>query len=526
MSLIVPVVLGSLSATAWAADRDALRKAAPLPVIHAQGGNIMVGDGGFKTPRLEGELAAEIQTLEKALSSDPASAATLEKLADLYYEAGEKQKADKTYERASAAYRAQLQATPDRAPLLSGLGRALIGQSHYQEGEAALRQAVQVDPGAWRSWLDLGTALDCMAIRELTGGALGPAPTRDFGQLMRFFYEKQPGPEDFARAQRLLDESRACYDKVVAAAPQEPKPYVQRGSSYVFCRGTVQVGQAVARRAPPPQVAACFFPREALADFQRAAELSPQDYRAIGWAAYYDVISSLIAKQAAGAPPGTPLLPDATQKAVERARSQLESLARSEDRKTAAGASEVLGVLCVCGLNDDEAAVRYLRRSLEIEPRREQARDMLEGTLAKQGRAEELIAVSLERVRYKDTASSRYHLAKAFAVAGKFKQAEDEVRAALAKAPGDLTARVGLAALLLRRADNPEVLAEAGKQLQQAIASICKETPADLRRTCTVNAGVYLALSGDARARSALEHVLREDPQHEAAKAALKALDP
>jgi predicted Zn-dependent protease len=150
---------------------------------------------------------------------------------------------------------------------------------------------------------------------------------------------------------------------------------------------------------------------------------------------------------------------------------------------------------------------------------------MLEGTLAKSKRVDELIAVSSERVKLRDTAASRYNLAKAYALAGKFKETEDEVRTALAKEPGAQNLQVALAALLLRRAETPEVLAEAGKQLDQARAALGNNPPADLRWTYEVNRGIFLALSGDAQARVVLQGVLQQSPEHEAAKAALKALD-
>jgi tetratricopeptide (TPR) repeat protein len=109
-------------------------------------------------------------------------------------------------------------------------------------------------------------------------------------------------------------------------------------------------------------------------------------------------------------------------------------------------------------------------------------------------------------------------------------RAEEQVQAALKLAPGDFTADLALAVLLLKRNDEA-ALSQAGELLTQMgdgllfIAGMGESPSRQQWMDYTLIRGIYRALTGElAEARQDIDLVLRLDPNNEAAKEALEAL--
>jgi tetratricopeptide (TPR) repeat protein len=268
------------------------------------------------------------------------------------------------------------------------------------------------------------------------------------------------------------------------------------------------------------------FNPEALADFRKLAQLRPSDYRAIGLAAASQIVTAMLREPSLLPGSGGVLekLPEDLRRTIAADVGRLEELAQNPDRVVSAGSSETLGVVYLL-LGEDARSAEHFRRAVTLDPSRQKAWDMLQGLLFRADKYEDALAVSLERLKQRESVWSHFLVAQAYEYLNRFHEAEEQLRAALRLDEKDLLATLGLAALLLRRADNERVLAEADEFLGKGRHLMLEQATDGQRQDYQVTRGIYQALTGDtAAARVAFEAVLLDAPDHAMAKKALQAL--
>jgi tetratricopeptide (TPR) repeat protein len=513
-------------------NRERLRQAAKLPSLEVA---VNIGfDSRHRFKLLDdGPPGPEaIAVLRKALKGDASDAERYLQLARLYDDSRESDRAGEAARKAAELFRQRLKDRPQDGALLVGLGQALDEVDEDKEEEEVLRRAVKAAPGEARPWLALGSLLENRAVTVLFNDGKGGA---DLSLLLAMVLKAKPPEAKIAQGEKLLDEARDCFDRAVKAAPRDAECYTHRGVSRVF-QGMLRSAFRVVRGGQENPLADGMFCPEALDDLKTAAELGPADYRALGVAALWDTLSVKL---------GASLQPEkaeAWQRRAEKNRDylrgatdRLRPLAQEKDVGVAAGAAHVLATLEAFANNDVEAALKNVRRSVELQPTREPAWELLIGLLAKKGDPAELVAACRERLKHTDSPHNRVVLAKAYEQANRLDDAEREIRTALKQAPDDFLANLSLAALLLRRAADRDSLAQASKLLDKAEglleASQKEKRPSLLsgaaapRLDLDATRGIHAALTGNSQeARDLFQKVLKEDDNHKVAKPALEAL--
>jgi tetratricopeptide (TPR) repeat protein len=514
----VGIVLLSAPAFAQGPDPARLRAAVHLPTVTLVAGIGFNTEDGLVLPGDAQETAAEIAALEKALVHDASDAARHLRLAELYGKAKDQKRADAAGERAVRLYRQQVRARPDDGRPLAGLGLAFHQVGKKDEAEAALRRAVRLSAGDWSCQVALGRFLTAQAL-DTAVGRLG-----DRAQWMQILLTRKPSPEALARADRQFAEALTCYNKAVELAPREPEVWTRRAVArlvFGLFRGVILVAEGKAANAM-----ASLFNEEGLADLQELARLRPDDPKAVGLAALYEVLLFVVhnADKLNPADGVLQALPEKTRESVRAKIRRLEGLEQGQDARTAAGAAEILGVVCWVALRDPAGTEAHLRRALALNPDRDPVWDILTGWLGAAGRDQECLQVCLGRLKHHDSAYGRLLAAKACENLGQLDKAEEHVRLGLKQEPEDVRCAVALAALLLKR-DDARALEQAGRQLDRVGKLLQTSTVQDGRNDYLITRALYAALTGDApRARQLLCGVLRADKDNESAQKALAAV--
>lgn len=100
----------------------------------------------------EGRTEDAIRLYEKAIASDPSSAASASRrLAALYDKFGD-------FSKSAAIYEALVKASPKDADLLNDLGYSHYSRGDWANASATLARAVQIDPKHKKAWTNLGLA--------------------------------------------------------------------------------------------------------------------------------------------------------------------------------------------------------------------------------------------------------------------------------------------------------------------------------------------------------------------------------
>jgi tetratricopeptide (TPR) repeat protein len=516
-------VCAALPTAAQEVDQAKLRKAARLPKISLLGGVGFNSDTGFFLLGETRDVRPKIAALQKTLKGDATDAATYYRLGDLYDEAKEEKKAKDAYEQAVRLYRQRLKDDPDNGRLLAEFGAALLAVENDEEGETVLRKAARKAPGEATAWLELGRHLESRALYTLIGDPSGKGKHLGLAALLAIVLKGKLAAQFETRAAPIEAEARTCFDRAVAAAPKNPRCYVDRACFHT--RFGMMHAAFRASRGEDENLARAMYSEETLADLEQVAELSPDDYRAQGVVALYAVM--VAAGKAEDRSPKAILaaMPKKARQDFDKRVARLEKLTASPEREKAAGAEEVLALVCWLGKGDADLMQKHARRAVELNPAREQAWDALTIAAVIGGDAEETLRICQERVKKRDSARARFLLAKSLADKGDFDQAERELRQAVALDGSHYHAQLGLAAVLLRRAEKAAILEEAGKHLDLASRTLDDKASAEERDKHALLKGIHQGLSGERlAARQTLLKILDTDKDNRDAKAALAAL--
>ncbi len=521
-----------LQAATPTAGKERLRRLVHLPTVSVGIGVNFDSTHGFEMMSQQTDVNREIGEIKKELLGNGADAPRHFRLACLYAEVGDRNRAISELDRAIALYRQQDAAQSDNGKLLAGLGEALNAAGKTAEAERTLRQGIKVSPREWTCRVAFGRFLMRYSFGVLCGGegksdGLFAAPN----SLANLLASK-PSSARVEKARELAEESVEQFNEAVGLAPSEPEVYAGRAlclSGRAMLKAAIRI--ASGEESDPARFGTAPFSKEALPDLQQVARLRPKDHRAIGTAALFEVfcvevehgvpqLGSLIG----GA--GWRNMPDATRQSVRAAVGRLEEVGQSGDNLQAAGALEVLGAIQALVIQDLSGAEANLRRAVTLDPSRDTAWELLIGITATNRRFPELQALAETRLKAMDTPRNRLILAKAFDNLDQSDRCMAEAEAARRRFPNDFGCALAVAAAILKSEVgmlllNPvEALILRAEQLLGPAPS--REAMADL----LLIRGLFYGLSDQPDlARASLNRLLVLDKDNAEAKEALAALD-
>ncbi len=496
--------------------KEELRKLIKLPTIVFQSDWTFDAERGFELGSQAQDVRARIADLEAGLKDDTGDAQAEGELGELYQATGDSESAQKAWTLAAQSYRKRVEAQSDDGVLLAGFGLSLEGAGNTAEAESVLRRAVQVAPKEWRCRVALARFLDREARRSMIDNA-----------------DDKPAADDVSLAQSRMNEAGECLDRAVALAPKESEVWFRRGMHR--CARQMVLNQiriaGGGPDAPSDIFEDCFSP-ESLKDLQQASRLSPDDYELIATTALFEVYTIADGKGQVGMGALTwDVLPAQSQASLHGALVRLENLGQAGNPRTAAAALEALGILEGPVLHQPDRCMATMRQALVLAPSREHAWEVLMATLARTGRYDELLTVCEEQVRMTNSARTHLLLAKAHEKLKQWGDAEAEARAAAMDNPGDFTADLSLAALLLKHSgDDASALADADDWLRRAEIAL-GNTPPLLRSReqvieLTLMRGIYFALTDEMdTARKFVKTVIERDRDNKLAQEILSAMD-
>jgi tetratricopeptide (TPR) repeat protein len=172
-----------------------------------------------------------------------------------------------------------------------------------------------------------------------------------------------------------------------------------------------------------------------------------------------------------------------------------------------------------------DKGIEYARLAATLQPKADDAWDLLDHALCKKGCAE-AAEISARRLRANPTARNHYLLAEEQFSKKNFIEAEKELRAGLKLDPGHVYCQMGLAAVLLRKSTHKDNLAEAQTHLKAAADTLRRKEPSEpLLLDLGVLQALCHALSGEyAHSRFGFYYVLEHDAENTVALMALKIL--
>lgn len=524
------LLLMALTAPAATPDvgKEKLRKLAKLPSIALETGWKFDRERGFIIEPTKAQKAAAIAEARKSLQGDNSDAGRFFRLGQLCRENKEEANAGAAFSQAVELYRQRAAAQPGDGLLLAELGKALAAAGQFEESQSVLRESARLAPKEWKCWAALGQSLDEASVAALSGQA---GVNNDGAELLAARIPRSNSSSDqLNKSQKLLGEAANCFDKAVAAAPEEAGPYFRRGlhrclESFERCAARMIRGEENDDTAPRRS----WYPMEALADFQEASRLKPDDFGAIAGLAIFECHADAAQKGKAGFTRefSLNLLSEKSRQSVRELMTRLENLEQSQDPQLASGALEALGMFQGPILRDFRGSAVSLRRAVSLDPSREQSWDMLTSTLAKTENYDELLSVCEERARKKDSAHARLLLAKAYEKLKQWDNAEEQVLGALNLDPNDFTANLAMGVLLIKRSQNASVLADADGWLVRAeqfygkLPDKSRQQSVDL----TLTRSIYLALTDNVEtARTWVKHIIESDKNNEFAREVLAAM--
>ena len=514
---------------ARAVDRDKLRKAVSLPLDEVKVGFGFNDRGGFTQSTKPRPRPEEIAEIEKNLKGDVTDAERYYDLASLYSRAGQRAKAEQAGRKCITLLRKQMEERPDDNTTRILLAQALQVVEELQEAEVLLRRVVKDCPKDWHAWVELGQLLAKKSYKVVTGKAqfLGGGPDG----LLQWIRAAAPTPRQIAQSRQDCKEASACFDRAIALAPGEAEVYGRRGSFRylnVFLVTALRSYQGEKLDLEIP-----FLGADAWSDLRRAVELRQDDYAGIGMVAMLEVSADAYKYHLSN--PSTKktknqqgFLSTSTRKELRADIVRLQKGMENPDKRKAAEAAEVLGILQAMGEGDCASAEKSWRRSIALDPSRWTAWEMLYGVLMSAEDYRKAVDLCRQRLENDDCPRIRLFLAKAYERLDEPGRAEAVIRVGLNHEPDDFTLNLALADLLLMQDDTFENLKMAVDILHK-LDKQYQRTPLAVDEDCRANYvfawAIVAGLAGEVKkAREFLERLQKDQPDYPDIKEALEAL--
>jgi Tfp pilus assembly protein PilF len=514
---------GSISA--HNTDKEQLRKLAALPQI------------GFKcdltthvlTNKKAKPTQQEIDNVLKQMRGDVSDAERYSQLANLYNDRDEWPKAKDAFGTVVRLYRERLKVQAKDGRLHARLGEALAQVGENEQAETEMRIAVRIAPRDAECWSILAFELVDKSLFLVLNEGRTPRPKSSMDEKAKQMMTRPPSRQQLAEAEQLLEESRACIDKAVALDPKNAKMYSRRicwrleaGSFRAFRRILAGEKKDFAMMARQAITSPEFIYDEyqsykwrELVEPRKIAERAMLEFR------FGHEIAQQRVKLASTRENQITFddLPEASQQAIRADLGKLQQQIDAKDARLSSSAAEAHGMLLFLLLKDGKGAEKSLRRAISRDPSLENPRTVLEFILCEQNRGEDAKKVREEAIARKDSASNRYLLAKDYDFLGQSRQAAEQMEIGLRLDPGDFYCHLGLAALLMKRAD-AEGLKQAAEHFNKAKAALEKESTKNQRTEYQFLVALYAALTDHpSEAKEWLQELASSDKSAQVKKA-------
>jgi hypothetical protein len=530
--LVAVIFAGVFSANAETQPRgaDRLRELVVFPKMNlnfafglgSQGNNTVISDGE--------NLPDEIVQLREEMKQQPDDIKLLLRLGNMLDSNGETNESLSYYKKAEQLCRNKLAVNPQDGLTLTDLGEALHALDKNEEAESFYRHATLVSSNEWRCWVGLGNFLANeylllfpKNLRSQTGTMQIPSQT---------VLDHRPSSDALKKSEAQCNEASRCFDQAMALASREPEVFFQR-AGYI-CSSNLQ--NCYFRNFRDNEKfdyntwLLAVFSKEAITDLQKAAELSPKNYKYISLAAYFEWFNATAQTGPTSLTPDA--LPDAARKFIHEAMTRLENLSEDPDKTTAAGALENLGMLNIMFGNAPVAALD-LRRAVSLDPSRDQLWDLLLVSLGKSASPEEVTALCESRLKYKDSARNHLLLARDFEKQKKWDKVGEHAEAAQKLDTNNIVAHLELLALAIKQSADTNFMAKAYEEVTRS-ESVYTKLPDNPEkqtrwREYTLNVAILYGLENtpdyQKAANAWVDIVLKNYPNDQQARDISKALN-
>lgn len=329
--VLVAIILGavfSLHAAAPSRGNDRLRELAVFPGMNL---NFAYGLGFQANNTVITEnvnFSDESSRLREELRQQPDDVKLLLRLGSVLDSNGETNESQSCDKEAERLCRNKLEVNPQDGLTLNDLGAALYALDKNEEAESVFRKATLVSSNEWICWVGLGNFLANQYLLMFPANSRGQLATPTY-MPPQAVLDYRPTPDALEKAEAQCNDASRCFDRAVMLAPQEPEVYLQR-AGYI-CSSNLQNywfryfhGGG---RIDSTAWALEYFSGEMVADLQKAADLSPNDYRYISLAAYFEWMNAMVQTKFANITLDG--LSDATRNSIHNAMARLENI--SED---------------------------------------------------------------------------------------------------------------------------------------------------------------------------------------------------
>lgn len=430
---------------------------------------------------------------------------------------------------AIAGFRTLAQANPaDPIPAV-GLARILWQAGQDDAAEVLLRTITEKFPQHWPAWILLGETLASRSLKVFTEWGTN-APPNPLAAYVAGVLKPQG---DAQAARSLFDESIQCLDKAAKLAPEDPKMWAAR---LPFLLDREMRRRVLADPAAPQdrQAAVSLVNQAAAApDVEAVLARLPDDYRLLGLSIYLRILPELAeARVRLGINQDGSRAVDSlrsnTRAWVRERQARLESLATNDVAGAAtspsrrAGAAEMAAAYQYVLWANASAAERLARLSLELDPSRQRAMELVVAGLVNTRRWSELESLCEQRLRAFDSPLPRLLLAKAQFNAGRKEAALTSLAAASEKFPQHRLLLAGLLAARLAVPGTPEDpnMINRLRQLFPDPANSPDDT--DANHSVVISALISQALDGQfATAKRVLRSLVIADPSDDYASVIL-----
>ena len=304
-----------------------------------------------------------------------------------------------------------------------------------------------------------------------------------------------------------LEKAEKCFVKVVTLAPNDPDSY-DTLAGFHSAKFRISAVLGADRKKTYKS-----FLTELRTDLKHLSDLCPDDPEThasyAGSIIVGDAVNSLESNSGPKKADGTREALTSIQRSLSkksraeiiRVMKNLKRLAHNKDQTVAETSCRALASLSLI-MGDFEKAEASSRRALAIQPHNEETWDNLEMVLCLQERRDTQMQMCRDRLAQIPSAHAHLRLAKCHIDKKDFCSAETVLRQGLEKESNNIPSQISLAALLIRRSNQGDTLAEAELLLNQALKRIeeAEDQDANLKnhyQDAIFNKGIVAGLKGD-----------------------------
>jgi tetratricopeptide (TPR) repeat protein len=506
-----------LCASTWAIPRpetkEQIKRFARLPKIEFTAPLSFSLEAGFVVLPDQGSVQQRLSELRKENKKDGSEGSIFLKMARLHEQVSNRGEAIALYYKSSELLRKKIEVDPENIRGLCDLGEALTALGKFSEAEHYIEQASRLNPKSAMIWAAQGNLDKVRAYRGLVSDEIFYAHYSNFLDALTQLVREGCKPQQIEQAERFLASAAGNLDNAVELDPENPEWLLRRAAfkafnasltrAMVLLRGGEATGQSFLQAV---------FSEEALRDLESAARRSP-NATVLGACSMFPIFSCS-SDPAAGRPR---LFKDRIWDLLsEQKRSQLlenmaglQKVAESSDEKVAATAFETLGCIQYMALQDEKATEANLRQAIDRNPKQERSWDLLMMLLSNRGRLGELLDLCQDRAEASPSPRNLFLFAKAAERAGEFTKAENALVLALGANQADFLSNLGLANMLMKRADADQFLGKIQDCLTKADRNLGGHPSYQNMLDLAFTKSLYYALSDDLdRARNVLKEWL------------------